>query len=39
MGQAKRYGMFVLGVLAASAVGYFLIRQFAPEGVKAFWRV
>lgn len=39
MASAKRYAMFGLGVLAAVAVGFFLVRSFAPEGVKGFFRV
>ena len=39
MYQVKKFAVGVAMTLATVAVGFFLVKRFAPEGVKEFFRV
>lgn len=39
MSTAKKFAIGVVMTLITVAAGFFLIRRFAPENVKAFFRV
>lgn len=39
MSQVKKFAVGVLMTMATVAVGLFLVKRFAPDGVKEFFRV